>query len=1067
MAEAPRAGAREILAALSTIPRGEWESARQSLAGQGVDGRLGELLENLFLLTASERSTSREEPGATVPMPGGAAAAAAPAAARDHIGSYRIIRELGRGGFGVVYLAERADRLFERQVAIKLLKTGREHRALIQRFEAERRILALLDHPNIAQLLDAGTTPDGEPYFVMEYVDGVTLTEYASEHGLDSPAKLRLFLPIAEAVEFAHQRLVVHRDLKPSNVMVTRSGDVKLLDFGIAKLLDTELPGTLAAITAPGGAPMTPSYASPEQIRGEPVSTRSDVFSMGVILYELIAGRLPYSDTTIEGVLRAILHDDPPAPTRVTGSKRDGELDAIVLTTLEKDPARRYASAGQLKEDIERYLSGLPVRAHHDSPAYRARKFVRRHRAGVAAAALVIISLVGGIIMTARQAQIAQAERSRAEERAQEAGRERRRAEEQAELARRREAQAEQMRQQAQTRSDDVRGLANDLLSDLQETVSTLPGGSSAREQLVSRAIDYLRRLERDAAGEPELEAQIAVGYRKLGDLYGMLYRPGNEAVRRALDSYRQAIARLERLLSVDGSRFDWKIELAAGYVGVGSSLSKLRQIREGLSAVERALALTPDPLRVPSGLKAEAAGVRAEALLTSAQLRFEQTGQTEGATALAREAISLIEVTVAAEPKRGSRLRSLANAEGILALILIQGGSAKQALPHIERAQSTIRKELEQSPGDFLAQRDAVAFRGLLGTGLSALGRTEEAIAAFESGLESARRLRETDAGNILVRENITDMTSWLGQMYAGTGDTKKSRERFDEMLRAAEELTKADARNARWLRALLSAHMGIGDSYADERNYQQALEPYRNALTASQRMAAVSPNDFEAMREVAFAYQRLAEAGMNLKDNAGALQWQLKALELHERTVAAQPRHPDYLVALTTNLLMLASIYRGLGRDADIGTSLERAMRAAEKAHEVRPGDAEVQQMVSESYSLMGQHLFRAGLHAKAIEMLQRSTESYSRLAEAHPNIVRYRRSRLIAMVHLGHAQLKQAADPTKSAEERARAAESGCASLRTTRDEVERMKQQGQKFSQSLLQDTALAEALKTCP
>ena len=324
------------------------------------------------------------------------------------IGAWRILRELGRGGMGVVYLAARADQAFERRVALKLIHHGAVGPDSERRFLAERRILARLDHPGIARLLDGGTTSGGRPFLVMELVEGEPLDRWCRRYEPDLDARLDLFLAICDAVDFAHRNLVVHRDLKPSNVMVDAAGAPKLLDFGIAKLLDDELGGE-PAVTRTGLRAMTPEYASPEQLRGEPIATTSDVYALGVILYELLTGRRPYElgDRGLSEVVRLVCEVDPPPPStavrRAASAEPSaappralhGDLDAIVMKALRKDPAGRYQSAQQLAADLGRQREGRPVEARRGSFAYRAGKLVRRHRLAVTAAAGVVVLLAG------------------------------------------------------------------------------------------------------------------------------------------------------------------------------------------------------------------------------------------------------------------------------------------------------------------------------------------------------------------------------------------------------------------------------------------------------------------------------------------------------------------------------------------------------------------------------------------------------------------------------------------------------------------------------------------------
>jgi len=342
-------------------------------------------------------------------------------------GAYQVIREIGRGGLGAVYLAARSDDEYRKQVAIKLVRRGLDTEDILRRFRNERQILAQLDHPNIARLIDGGTTQDGLPYFVMEYVEGEPIGGYCDTHGLATSERLNLFRKVCAAVTYAHQNLVIHRDLKPSNILVTQEGEPKLLDFGIAKLLGPEEEALVQTMI--GQQIMTPEYASPEQIKGERITTASDVYSLGVLLYELLTGRRPYRLKTRapDEISHAITSQEPERPStaivRGENQKREsrnskflrGDLDNIVLMAMRKEPARRYASVGQFSEDIRRHLGELPVVARKDTVSYRAGKFVARHRIGVAAAALILLSLLGGIIATLIQVRTARREKAKAE----------------------------------------------------------------------------------------------------------------------------------------------------------------------------------------------------------------------------------------------------------------------------------------------------------------------------------------------------------------------------------------------------------------------------------------------------------------------------------------------------------------------------------------------------------------------------------------------------------------------------------------------------------------------------
>nr|MBA2670026.1 serine/threonine protein kinase [Gemmatimonadota bacterium] len=344
-------------------------------------------------------------------------------AAPERIGPYRILHEAGHGGMGAVYLAERADDQFRQRVALKLVRGGLHSEYLVRRFREERQILASLDHPNIARLLDGGVTAEGLPFFAMEFVEGTPIDRFSDEKQLSVEQRLELFLKVCGAVQYAHRNLVVHRDLKPSNILVTHEGEPKLLDFGIAKLLSRDPE---AALTQAGMRMLTPEYASPEQIRGEPVNTASDVYSLGVLLYELLAGTPPHrrGTRTSRELEQRVLEREPERPSvavlraevpeqvsRARGAVPSklsrhlrGDLDTVVLKAMHREPQRRYATAEQFAADVRRHLDGMPVGARPDTPAYRVRKFVQRHRWGVAGAAAFVLLLLGFSTVTAVQA---------------------------------------------------------------------------------------------------------------------------------------------------------------------------------------------------------------------------------------------------------------------------------------------------------------------------------------------------------------------------------------------------------------------------------------------------------------------------------------------------------------------------------------------------------------------------------------------------------------------------------------------------------------------------------------
>ncbi len=424
------------------------------------------------------------------------------------IGPYRLLALLGRGGMGTVFRAEREDAAGRRQVALKLVTRWDESAFLRERFEAERRILAGLDHPHIARFIDAGTTPEGQPYLVMDLVEGLPLVEYARRAGLDVRARVQLFRQVCSAVQYLHRNLVVHRDLKPGNVLVTASGQVKLLDFGIAKLLE---PGGAQAATITLLRALTPDYASPEQVRGDVVTTASDVYALGAVLYELLCGERPHRFPSLspEDVVRVVCLATPERPSSVAARleartapgpqaetlppdaragrlrrQLEGDLDVIVMTALRKEPERRYRGVERLDDDLRRYLDSLPVLARPDAFGYRFKKFVRRNRAASAAAALLLASILSGVGLTAWQARAAARERARAERRV-----------------------------------TQLRALAHAVLFEVDGALRELPGSAPARALIVARSRAWLAGLRREAAADPTLRPELEQASARLAEV--------------------------------------------------------------------------------------------------------------------------------------------------------------------------------------------------------------------------------------------------------------------------------------------------------------------------------------------------------------------------------------------------------------------------------------------------------------------------------------------------------------------------------------------------------------------
>ena len=608
--------------------------------------------------------------------------------AHGRLGPYRLLRELGRGGMGAVYLAERDDEQFDRRVAIKVLPAGLLSRGLRTRFLLERRILASLEHPNIARLYDAGMGEDGTPYFAMEYVEGRRIDVHCDEHRLPIRARLALFDQVCDAVQFAHRNLVVHRDLKPGNILVSNDGVVKLLDFGIAKLLRTEAEAG-ATLTGLGGLQaFTPEYASPEQLRGEPISTSTDVYALGVLLFELLAGCWPYRprDRSISAIELVVLEQDPDRPsvaimrpperdgpdsaaakrrsTTLAGLRRQlrGDLDNIVLTALRKEPEHRYASVQHIRDDVQRYLESRPVHARPATWRYRAVKFVRRHRAGVAAAALVCASLVAGMAGTAWQARAASREARRA---------------------------------------DQVRQFVVGLFE-------VSDPDRSQGDSITARALldQGAARLSTELAAEPELRAEMLV---VLGGIY------------EKLGLYDRARPLLEEALAVREARLGSRhLEVARSAAALASVLYEQGEYPQAEGLTRRGLALRRELLDAEDTLVA--------ASMTDLAAIMDAQGQYEDAESLFRAGLEI--------DRKGAAWQRVATDLHNLSVTLWRRGEYGKALPLAEEALALRRRLLGEE------HTDVASTLLVLASILSASGEYDRAEQIYRECLAMRRKL-------------------------------------------------------------------------------------------------------------------------------------------------------------------------------------------------------------------------------------------------------------------------------------------------------------------------------------
>jgi eukaryotic-like serine/threonine-protein kinase len=718
------------------------------------------------------------------------------------LGPYRIVATAGEGGMGTVYRAVRDDDVFQRTVAVKVVRGG--GRELQRRFAEERRILGRLSHPNIAAIVDGGETDDGAAYLVMEFVDGVPIDVYCREQRLDLRARLELFRVVCRAVAYAHQNLIVHRDLKPSNILVTASGEPRLVDFGIAKLLSTEPTPTLSALPM-----MTPAYASPEQVRGEPVTTATDVYSLGLVLYELLTEiRVqPSESPSLEEVVRQVCETEPLPPS--LAAKRPalaGDLDTIVLEALRKEPRRRYPSVDALAEDVRRHLVGLPVSARPDSFGYRAGKFVGRHRGAVIAVALVVVALVGGGIATLRQAHIAEVERARADR-----------------------------------RFGEVRELARAFLVDVDGEIRHLAGATQARQKIVEKGLGYLDRLRQEAAGDPDLLAELADGYRRIGDIRGNPDFPnlGDDAGARAsydlaVTSAREALARQPDHLAARQALWgalQQRATLEIRLVGVSEGR---RLLREALEVVDGSIAAHPD----------DAALARDRTVTLGFLARLElQAGDRAAAERLYREVREACLAFRRAHPEHPEAARDVFISELELVVLFLDGDQAVQAIEPAQRALVLADEAHGKSPETGQTRRDVATALHFVSRAFLRAERPAEAVPHLVRAVAITRALATADPADVLARRDLAGNLLTLGQ------------------------------------------------ALTDVRRFDEALVPIRESVAITEALSAAQPDERQFKTDVASALHALGKVELALGRRADAVQTLERASRLQTATASADP--------------------------------------------------------------------------------------------------------------------------------------------------------------------------------
>jgi len=714
-----------------------------------------------------------------------AVSAATPSRIGERIGAYRIVGMLGSGGMGDVFKAFRDDDQYHAEVAIKLMRADVRSSLTEQRFRFERQILAGLDHRNIARLLDGGTA-DGMPYVVMELVTGEPIDAWCDARQLGVRERVQLFLQVCAAVSYAHQHLIVHRDLKPNNILVTADGSVKLLDFGIAKLLEAEANTAVAEANATATTlrAMTLDYASPEQVSGAHVTTVSDVYSLGVVLYRLLTGKSPYAVRSNDAARMAeILSDATPTRPSQVEQEVDADLDNILLMALRKEPQRRYASVEQLAGDLRNYLTGMPVSARGNSLRYRAGKFVRRRKVEIAAGVFVACALVGALLFSLREGRIAEHERH-----------------------------------VAQQHFDSVRNLANTMLFKLHDEMVQDAGSLKSREMLVKTSLEYLDALYQQGASDPRLQEELANAYIKVASIQGSDTEANRGNFAGALDSYARAIALLTPLMAADPANHQAGWALAHAYVEQAALLMVARGPKFARDSASQGVALT-EAFAPQIADEAQRLARFVNAYLAQARI-LGFMGQSLEAMGSLDKLIGVSEAYWKTHPNDERAFQAMSTAYNNAAHIDDPRLAGNAAID--ERAFALLRKRM-WADERLLALKPNVAeyqdrlsgSRYNIGLRLAARGKFEESLKWFEQAVPGAAKAAALDPDDVRAQYTLGLYQTRFAHALFKTGSVERARTLFLACETILDEVFKRD-NSLRTQYALGVNAVRLGELYA-----------------------------------------------------------------------------------------------------------------------------------------------------------------------------------------------------------------------------------------------------------
>jgi eukaryotic-like serine/threonine-protein kinase len=764
---------------------------------------------------------------------------------------FQLIRKVGEGGMGQVWLAEQTSPV-RRQVALKLIRAGMYDESVVKRFQAERQSLAIMDHPIIAKVFEAGATPQGQPYFVMEYVPGLPITEYCDQKKLKVADRLELFIEACQGVQHAHQKAIIHRDLKPANILVVEVDGKpasRIIDFGLAKATTQESKGE-TLFTQVGNLLGTPGYMSPEQAdpNVQDIDTRTDVYSLGAVLYVLLAGTQPFETRAgeklpLDELLRRVREEEPPNPSTRVSSGRNissataeargtmpkqlakllrGDLDWITMKALEKDRDRRYGTPFELAADIRRYLNHEAVSARPASTGYRVRKYVRRHQALVAGVATIVLVLVAGAAVSTFEA------------------------------IRARQARQAALRERdlAQRRFDDVHKLARDVIFKLQNQLAAIPGTTQVRKDLVAVAINYLDALAKDAAADRALQGELVAAYLQVGEIQGGTGTSNLGDLPAALESYAKA-ERLARALVAQSPSGRAKGALISALTAQASAAKAANQPDTASAKATEALAIARESVR------SDPASQDAKFQLGSALQCAAVFGGVKDPIPYFEEQSSLYEEMWVHDPGNSAWQRDAALAHKYAAGYLITSGDPDRAFPHLERAEELDQLAIRVAPNNAERKMDLAIDQSQWSEYYEMKRNFAKAIQYTRSSLAIRRELASADPKNAWAQEKLSYILTQLGdlQLHLSATDALRS---YREARSIAEKLQTESLRTER----LAISTSGMGNAYRQLGDNQHACAAYAESMKLYPEVLKLEPSYARKAEGARTAYSNCPEA-------------------------------------------------------------------------------------------------------------------------------------------------------------------------------------------------------------